>query len=108
MTSLSSPISVRVRARIGAETGGSCKHQDGLFPLWQISWFLERRGDRARALTSQAEEPECRRSLVTSRSQKRTLAVECSVIFTPSGGLLPGVKILGDDDQFGGNSGDRY
>jgi len=33
-----------------------------------------------------------------SPSQKSDITVECSVIITPEGGLLPGAKVLGDDN----------
>ncbi|MGA7223489.1 MAG: hypothetical protein WB621_03625 [Candidatus Acidiferrales bacterium] len=76
-------------------------------PLWQVSLVSWNAGHRARALTSQAEILNAAAAGDVTIT-KTNITVECSVIFTPSGGLLPGVKILGDDDQFGGNSGDRY
>jgi hypothetical protein len=76
-------------------------------PLWQVNLVSWNSGRRPRALTSEAD-------ILNAASAgevtiiKTDITVECSVIFTPSGGLLPGVKILGDDDQFGGISGDGY
>lgn len=75
-------------------------------PLWQVNLVSWNSGRRPRTLTSQAD-------ILKAASDgevtitKTDITVECSVIFTPSGGLLPGAKIIGDDDQFGGN-GDRY
>ena len=76
-------------------------------PLWQVNLISWNSGRRSRPLTSEA-------AILNAAAAgdvtitKTNITVECSVIFTPSGGLLPGVKIVGDDDQFGGNSGDRY
>jgi hypothetical protein len=76
-------------------------------PLWQVNLVSWNAGHRARALTSQADILNAAAAGEVTIT-KTNIIVECSVIFTPSGGLLPGVKILGDDDQFGGNNGHRF
>jgi hypothetical protein len=81
-------------------------------PLWQISEVSWNPGRQARALTSQTD--------ITSAAaagdvtiQKTPIIVECSVIFTPGGGVLPGARITpratitSDDDQRGEPGGDR-
>ena len=61
-------------------------------PLWQINLVAWNPGFRPRALTSQQD-------ILDAQKNKEvtvTLApiiVECSVIYTPSGGLLPGAEI---------------
>jgi hypothetical protein len=61
-------------------------------PVWQINLVAWNSGFRPRRLTSQQE-------ILTAQKNKEvtvTLApiiVECSVIYTPSGGLLPGAEI---------------
>jgi hypothetical protein len=67
-------------------------------PLWQVSLVSWNPGRQARVLKSQAD--------ITNAAaagdvaiQKTPIIVECSVIFTPGGGLLPGARITGDDDQ---------
>ena len=63
-------------------------------PLWQISEVSWNPGRTARALTSQTD--------ITNAAAAGDVAitrtpiiVECSVIFTPSGGLLPDARITG-------------
>jgi hypothetical protein len=75
-------------------------------PLWQVSLVSWNSGRQARVLTSQTD--------ITNAStagdvtiQKTPIIVECSVIFTPGGGLLPGARITTDDDQQREPSGDR-
>ena len=61
-------------------------------PLWQVNlvaWNPERQG---RALTSQAEITNAATAGDVTIT-KTPIIVECSVIFTPSGGLLPGARI---------------
>jgi hypothetical protein len=75
-------------------------------PLWQISLVAWNSGYQARVLKSQAEiENAANAGEVTIT--KTPIIVECSVIFTPGGGLLPGAKILRDDDQPQDSSGNR-
>jgi hypothetical protein len=67
-------------------------------PLWQISQVTWNPGRTRRVLTSQSE-------ILSAESagdvsvQKTPIVVECSVIFTPGGGLLPGARITRDDDE---------
>ena len=75
-------------------------------PLWQVSLVSWNSGRQARVLTSQTD--------ITNAStagdvtiQKTPIIVECSVIFTPGGGLLPGARITTDDDQQREPSGNR-
>ena len=70
-------------------------------PIWQISLVAWNSGFRPRPLTSQADILQA-----ASRSEititKTPIIVECSVIFTPQGGLLPTANIsIGDEDQNG-------
>ena len=75
-------------------------------PLWQISLVAWNPGYQGRVLKSQAEiENAADAGEVTIT--KVPIIVECSVIFTPGGGLLPGAKILRDGDQRHDSSGDR-
>ena len=75
-------------------------------PLWQISLVAWNPGYQGRVLKSQAEiENAANAGEVTIT--KTPIIVECSVIFTPRGGLLPGARILRDDDQQHDSSGDR-
>ena len=67
-------------------------------PLWQVSLVSWNSGFRARALTSQTEIDDfASRGEVTVT--KTPIIVECSVIFTPGGRLLPGARIIRDDDE---------
>jgi hypothetical protein len=63
-------------------------------PLWQISEVSWNPGREARVLTSQTD--------ITNAAAagdltitKTPIIVECSVIFTPSGGWLPDARITG-------------
>src|SRR5712664_2172921 len=67
-------------------------------PLWQVNPVSWNSGHPGRALTSQTD--------ITDAAvagditiQKTTIIVECSVIFTPGGGLLPGPRITRGDDR---------
>src|SRR5246127_3200311 len=67
-------------------------------PLWQISLVTWNPGYQARVLKSQAEiENAANAGEVTIT--KTPIIVECSGIFTPGGGLLPGARIFRDDNQ---------
>jgi hypothetical protein len=66
-------------------------------PLWQISLVSWNPGTQPRALTSQAG-IESAASAGQVSVQKTPVIVECSVIFTPGGGTLPGARITGTDD----------
>jgi hypothetical protein len=75
-------------------------------PLWQISEVSWNPGRQARALTSQTDIT----NAVAAGDvtiQKTPIIVECSVIFTPSGGVLPGARITRDDDRQGEPGDDR-
>ena len=75
-------------------------------PLWQISLVAWNPGYQRRVLKSQAQiENAADAGEVTIT--KTPIIVECSVIFTPGGGLLPGAKILRDGDQQHDSSGNR-
>jgi hypothetical protein len=70
-------------------------------PLWQVSLVTWVSGRTPRLLTSQSD--------ITSAAaagdvtvQRTPIIVECSVIFTPGGGLLPGARVTG----FGGDQQD--
>jgi hypothetical protein len=67
-------------------------------PLWQISLVSWNSGTQPRVLTSQAD-IESAASADQVTIQKTPIIVECSVIFTPSGGTLPGARITGNDDR---------
>ena len=67
-------------------------------PLWQISLVSWNPGTQPRALTSQAD-IESAASAGEVSVQKTPIIVECSVIFTPGGGQLPGARITGNDDR---------
>lgn len=74
-------------------------------PLWQVNLVSWNSGARPRVLTSEAD-------ILAARSNGQVtiipgattgITVECSVIFTPQGGLLPGARIK----QVGGLSDGR-
>jgi hypothetical protein len=72
-------------------------------PLWQVSLVTWNPGFTGRTLISQDQITQAAaKGEVTV--QKTPIIVECSVVFTPSGGLLPGARITpsdrdGDRDQ---------
>jgi hypothetical protein len=67
-------------------------------PLWQVSLVAWNSGRQGRVLTSQSEiESAARAGDITIT--KTPIIVECSVISTPGGGLLPGARIVRDEDQ---------
>lgn len=74
-------------------------------PLWQVSLVAWNSGFQGRMLKSQAD-IESAASAGEVTITKTPIIVECSVIFTPAGGKLPGARITSDADQ-GGDSGDR-
>jgi hypothetical protein len=81
-------------------------HSDIFDLVTQISLVAWNPGYQGRVLKSQAQiENAANAGEVTIT--KTPIIVECSVIFTPGGGLLPGAKILQDDDQQHDSSGDR-
>jgi hypothetical protein len=75
-------------------------------PLWQVSLVSWNSGRQGRVLASQTD-------IETAASDgdvtitKTPIIVECSVIFTPGGGLLPGARVIGDDNQQSETGGDR-
>jgi hypothetical protein len=75
-------------------------------PLWQVNLVSWNSGRQGRVLISQAE--------ITDAAiagdvtiQKTPIIVECSVIFTPGGGLLPGSRITRGDERESEPSADR-
>jgi len=75
-------------------------------PLWQVNLVSWNAGRKPRALTSQAEISNAVAAGDVTIT-KTDITVECSVIFTPEGGLLPGARIVDVDDQHGEANGDR-
>ena len=73
-------------------------------PLWQISLVTWVAGREPRVLTSQADVTTAL-AVGDVTVQKTPIIVECSVIFTPAGGLLPGARLTGLGD--GDTDGDR-
>ena len=69
-------------------------------PLWQISLVTWNPGFQRRLLTSQTEITDAEAAGQVTVS-KTPIIVECSVIFTPSGGLLPDARITGDHRNSG-------
>ena len=74
-------------------------------PLWQVNLVSWNSGRQGRVLTSQTD--------ITNAAadgdvtiEKTPIIVECSVIFTPGGGLLPGSRITRDERE-GEPNGDR-
>lgn len=74
-------------------------------PLWQVSLVSWNSGRQGRALTSQTD--------ITAAAaagditiQRTPIIVECSVVFTPGGGLLPGSRITKGDEREGEPNGD--
>jgi hypothetical protein len=63
-------------------------------PLWQISEVSFNPGRTARVLTSQTDITNAAAAGDVTIT-KTPIIVECSVIFTPSGGLLPDARITG-------------
>ena len=67
-------------------------------PLWQISLVKWNPGRTGRVLTSQRD-IETAASAGDVSVTKTPIIVECSVIFTPGGGLLPGARLIEDGDD---------
>jgi len=65
-------------------------------PLWQVNLVSWNSGVKGRPLTSQKDILEAA-SHGRVTILKTPIVVECSVIFTPQGGLLPGADIVADD-----------
>ena len=65
-------------------------------PLWQVNLVSWNPGSQGRALTSQTEITNAVAAGDVTIA-KTPIIVECSVIFTPSGGLLPGARITRGD-----------
>lgn len=69
-------------------------------PLWQVSLVTWKSGTTPYTLKSEEE-------VLNAQSQglvdivKTNIVVDCPVIYTPSGGLLPTAKILGDYQDHG-------
>ena len=75
-------------------------------PLWQVSLVSWNAGRQPRVLKSQTDITNAAAAGDVS-IQKTPIIVECSVMFTPVGGLLPGARIIRDDDQQREPGGDR-
>jgi hypothetical protein len=71
-------------------------------PLWQVSLVSWNAGHRPRALTSQTDILNAAKAGEVTIT-KTDITVECSVMFTPQGGLLPGAKLVDSDEN-----GERY
>jgi hypothetical protein len=69
-------------------------------PLWQVSLVAWNSGRTPRVLTSQAQITDAANSGDVTVT-KTPIIVECSVIFTPGGGVLPGARIISDGEQEG-------
>jgi hypothetical protein len=69
-------------------------------PLWQVSLVAWNSGRQGRVLKSQTDITNAAAAGDVTIT-KTPIIVECSVIFTPGGGLLPGARITrsGDDQQ---------
>jgi hypothetical protein len=69
-------------------------------PLWQVSLVAWNSGRQGRVLTSQTDIQNAASAADVTITKTRII-VECSVIFTPGGGLLPGARITrsADDQQ---------
>ncbi len=76
-------------------------------PLWQVSLVSWNSGRRPRALTSQADILKAASNGEVTIT-KTDITVECSVVFTPQGGLLPGARIVGNDGRYDGTDADKY
>jgi hypothetical protein len=63
-------------------------------PLWQVNLVSWNSGRSPRVLTSQTEIANAAGAGDVT-VQRTPIIVECSVIFTPEGGLLPGARITG-------------
>lgn len=66
-------------------------------PLWQVSTVTWAQGTRPRVLRSEAEvlQAAARKEVTLV---KTTIVVNCPVIFTPRGGLLPTARLLDDGE----------
>ena len=67
-------------------------------PLWQVSLVSWNSGRQPRVLTSQTDILDAA-AAGDIAIQKTPIIVECSVIFTPGGGLLPGSRISGSEGE---------
>lgn len=77
---------------------GSANTDTNYSPLWQVSLVSWNSGRQGRVLASQTDiENAASDGDVTIT--KTPIIVECSVIFTPGGGLLPGARITRGDDR---------
>ncbi len=75
-------------------------------PLWQVNLVSWNSGRQGRVLTSQTDVTDAAAAGDVT-IQKTPIIVECSVIFTPGGGLLPGSRITRGEEREGEPSGDR-
>jgi hypothetical protein len=75
-------------------------------PLWQVSLVAWNSGRTGRVLKSQDDINNAASSGDVTIS-KTPIIVECSVMFTPGGGVLPGARIIGDDGQGDATRDDR-
>jgi hypothetical protein len=75
-------------------------------PLWQVSLVAWNPGRQPRALKSQTDIEDAA-SAGDVTITKTPIIVECSVIFTPGGGLLPGSTITRGNESQGEPTGGR-
>ena len=85
---------------------GPSNNNTAYSPLWQVNLVSWNSGHQPRLLTSEADILRAKSDgeVMIIPGTKTGITVECSVIFTPQGGLLPGAKITTD---FDGQGGDR-
>jgi hypothetical protein len=69
-------------------------------PLWQVNLVSWNSGRQPRVLTSQTDITNAADAGEVTM-QKTPIIVECSVMFTPGGGLLPGARVARGDEQEG-------
>jgi hypothetical protein len=67
-------------------------------PLWQVNLVAWNPGRQGRVLTSQTDIQNAVGAGDVTMT-KTPIIVECSVIFTPGGGLLPGARITRSDNE---------
>jgi len=75
-------------------------------PLWQVNLVSWTSGHQGRVLTSQTDITDAA-AAGDITIQRTPIIVECSVVFTPGGGLLPGSRITRGDEPEGEPNGDR-
>jgi hypothetical protein len=74
-------------------------------PLWQVSLVTWNPGRQGRVLTSQNDITQASAAGDVTIA-KTPIIVECSVMFTPGGGLLPGARITRGEERVNEPGGD--